>query len=205
MAQPKCGRTRTLPHRQYETSKLKNFKELRYRMLTLKTKLKEHRICIFSLVLILIFSFFLIRHYNNRCNSFEKAIAGTEREVSKWKERENILDKEIECLKNKLSEQQVAETLLPKSNEILIHEIRQSGFNGEIKDIITDLEKHTELIPDKAILGGTMKFGDIHVISDRWVMAYIEDGHIDGYMLLCYKWDGKGFIWKVIDSYIVGE
>lgn len=76
------------------------------------------------------------------------------------------------------------------------------------KDIINDLIKHPELIPYDGVLGGTMGFYDpegIQVLSDRWVFAGFDDGHINGYMLLRYSSNDGKISWEVIDSYLDGE
>jgi len=65
---------------------------------------------------------------------------------------------------------------------------------------------HNELIPYKGALGGTMKFfheNNIHILSPNWVLAYFEDGHNFGEMLLEYQVLKDGAIsWRVIDSYL---
>ena len=76
------------------------------------------------------------------------------------------------------------------------------------KDMINDLRKHPELIPFDGVLGGTMGFYDpegIHILSDRWVFAGFDDGHINGYMLLSYSINDEKISWEVIDSYLDGE
>lgn len=76
------------------------------------------------------------------------------------------------------------------------------------KDIINDLRMHPELIPYDGVLGGTMGFYDpegIRVLSNRWVFAGFDDGHINGYMLLSYHINDGKISWEVIDSYIDGE
>ncbi len=83
--------------------------------------------------------------------------------------------------------------------------LKDKGFTGQLKDIVSDLKTHTELIPYKGILGGTMGFygdNDIHVLTNRWVFAYFEDGHSSGYMLLKYDINNASITWKVIDSYL---
>lgn len=70
--------------------------------------------------------------------------------------------------------------------------------------IIADLLQHPELIPYEPVLGGKMAFfkENTKVLSDRWVFAYFEDGHIYGHMLLDYTVANGKITWKVIDSYI---
>ena len=83
--------------------------------------------------------------------------------------------------------------------------LKDKGFTGQLKDIVSDLKTHIELIPYKGILGGTMGFygdNDIRVLSNRWVFAYFEDGHSQGYILLKYDINNESIAWKVIDSYL---
>jgi hypothetical protein len=43
----------------------------------------------------------------------------------------------------------------------------------------------------------------IWVLTKKWVLAYFEDGHIAGYLLLKYEVTESGKInWKTLASYI---
>jgi hypothetical protein len=97
---------------------------------------------------------------------------------------------------------------LPKLDEPMLQQLKEKGIDDPIK-LKEDLMKHPELIPYKGSLGGRMSFfsnKDIFVLSDRWVLAYFEDGHTYGYMLLSYEItnndDNLKIKWKVIDSYL---
>jgi hypothetical protein len=87
-----------------------------------------------------------------------------------------------------------------------IEEMKKRGLKGPVKDIISDLMQHRELIPYKGSLGGTMNFysaGKIWILTKKWVLAYFEDGHNRGYLLLEYEVTNDGRIkWKVLASYI---
>jgi catechol 2,3-dioxygenase-like lactoylglutathione lyase family enzyme len=78
------------------------------------------------------------------------------------------------------------------------------GLNDRtINDLKKDLMKHPELIPFKGEVGGKMDFYSeefIHILSNDWVYAYFEDGHIAGQMLLKYRMDGGKITWKVLQS-----
>jgi hypothetical protein len=81
--------------------------------------------------------------------------------------------------------------------------MKKKGLSDPIQDIISDLMKHNELIPYKGVLGGTMRFyeKEIRILTNKWVLAYFEDGHIGGYLLLEYKISDSGKIdWKRIVS-----
>jgi hypothetical protein len=87
-----------------------------------------------------------------------------------------------------------------------LEELQKKGLADPIRDLVADLQKHPELIPHEGVLGGTMAFGfpqKIHVLTDRYVLAYFEDGHIAGWMLLTYDVARGGRItWQRIDSYV---
>ena len=87
-----------------------------------------------------------------------------------------------------------------------IQAMKKKGLNDPVNQIIADLKQHRELIPYKGILGGTMNFYDdsrIWVLTKKWVLAYFEDGHIAGYLLLEYEVSqGGGITWKTIASYL---
>lgn len=87
-----------------------------------------------------------------------------------------------------------------------VQAMQKKGLNDPVADIITDLKRHRELIPYKGVLGGTMNFYDdskIWILTKKWVLAYFEDGHVAGYLLLEYEiaQDGR-IIWKTVASYI---
>ena len=87
-----------------------------------------------------------------------------------------------------------------------IEELQKKGLGNPLYDLAADLQRHPELIPHKGVLGGTMAFGfpeKIHVLTDKYALAYFEDGHIAGWMLLEYGVSKGGKIyWRVIDSYL---
>ena len=87
-----------------------------------------------------------------------------------------------------------------------IEAMKKKGLKDPAADIIADLKQHRELIPYKGVLGGTMNFYDdskIWILTKRWVLAYFEDGHIAGYLLLEYEVvQGGSIAWKTIASYL---
>ena len=87
-----------------------------------------------------------------------------------------------------------------------IEEMKRRGLKEPVKDIISDLKQHRELIPYEGSVGGTMNFyseSQIWILTKNWVLAYFEDGHNGGYILLEYEITNKGRIkWKTLASYI---
>ena len=82
--------------------------------------------------------------------------------------------------------------------------MKEKGLDNPIENMISHLQKHSELIPYKGIYGGKMGFYDrdeIWVLTNKWVFAYFEDGHNGGYLLLKYDVSDYGKIhWEKIAS-----
>jgi hypothetical protein len=81
--------------------------------------------------------------------------------------------------------------------------LRRQGLRNPETDLLNDLHrKQRTLIPTEGVLGGTMAIRDARILTDRYAIAYYEDGHIGGYMVLRYQVQPGGIIsWQVIDSY----
>lgn len=97
---------------------------------------------------------------------------------------------------------------LRNTNNILKKCIYKVPLHKSVDDnIINELLKRESyyLIPYKGILGGTPGFYDengIFAVSDNIVLAYWDDGHIGGYVILQYAINNNTFYWEVINSYI---
>ena len=156
-------------------------------------KHKERIIWIGSLVIILAVSLFVILQYQTKLTNSEQKKMSLQQQNGDYVTQVAELKGEIEKLG------------LANYDKTTILELQRKGFTGQLKDIVEDLKMHTELIPYKGILGGTMGFygdNDIHVLTNKWVFAYFQDGHISGYMLLRYDINNGSISWKVIDSYL---
>jgi len=80
------------------------------------------------------------------------------------------------------------------------HFTRQGIANPE-EFVEKALKKRTDLIPSDAVLGGTMSFGKIQLLGNRWVIADYSDGHIQGRSIYEYRLnDKKELIFKVLAS-----
>lgn len=78
---------------------------------------------------------------------------------------------------------------------------KKNGIANPEEFIITSLRKRTDLIPLKAVLGGTMRFGNIQLLSSKWVIADYEDGHIQGRGIFKYKLKNNGELeFELMDS-----
>ncbi len=82
--------------------------------------------------------------------------------------------------------------------------LKKKGLEEPVENIKADLMGSHSLIPLEGVLGGTMQFypEQIYVLTDRWVLAYVDDGHIAGYLWLEYRVQNGGRIeWEVLDAY----
>jgi len=88
-------------------------------------------------------------------------------------------------------------------HDLYVDALRERGLGDPIADLITDLQRHPELIPEAGVLGGRMGFYSterIRVLSERWIYAPFDDGHIAGEAILEFDVDRSGKIsWKVIE------
>jgi len=87
-----------------------------------------------------------------------------------------------------------------------IRAMQKKGLKDPANDIVSDLQQNGKLIPHQPSMGGTMNFydaGKIRVLTGKWVLAYFEDGHNGGYVLLEYEVKPGGKItWKILASYL---
>lgn len=80
---------------------------------------------------------------------------------------------------------------------------KDMGIDDPEDYITSDLMSKPELIPYKGVLGGTMRTWDVSLLGNHWAVAYIEDGHVAGKMLLKYSvTKDKKVKWVVMDSYM---
>lgn len=125
-------------------------------------------------------------------------------EVSRLQQKNEENTAELTRLESEIQKRDERIKTLPQLEQPMLLRLQSKGFKGEQNEIVSDLMKHSELIPYEGVLGGIMGFYDeksIYVLSDQWVLASFSDGHSGGYMLLKYDWNKGEFFWKVIDSY----
>lgn len=65
--------------------------------------------------------------------------------------------------------------------------------------ILNDLQENPGLIPESAVLGGTMRFTAVKFINGELLVAEFEDGHIMGKAVYTYHMDKNG---KLTYSYV---
>ncbi|MBZ4033331.1 hypothetical protein K6T82_01030 [Flavobacterium sp. 17A] len=116
------------------------------------------------------------------------------------------LKKKNDSLKRKLEIAEEAIVILQHRNIWYDAENDNPNFkNKGIKDpeefIITELKKRPELIPMKATLGGEMSFGAVQLLGSKYLIAFYEDGHIEGKSIYSYKLNDSGKVeFKLVAS-----
>lgn len=85
----------------------------------------------------------------------------------------------------------------------------QTGSRAPTADAATEalavaLLRRPDLIPFDAPVGGVFYFleDSVKVLSDRYVYAACEDGHVMCHMLLAYERNGADVSFQVIDGYV---
>ena len=82
-----------------------------------------------------------------------------------------------------------------------IQQLQQAGLQNPETDLMNDLNrKQAQLIPAEGSLGGAMSIRDSRILNDRYALAYYEDGHNGGYLLLKYQGNNGNINWKVADN-----
>lgn len=170
---------------------------------------KRERIIWISLMsVIIMISVLIIAKYQTTLTLVYQRVTDLEGEKIIWMQRGTNLTSQVSDLKAQIDEYNELIKNSPNNNPDIINSLKQRGFSGEVQEIISDLIKHNELIPYDGVLGGKMGFYSkekIFVLSDKWVYAYFDDGHINGYMLLSYNVNNGNISWKVINSYLFGQ
>ncbi|AKD01979.1 hypothetical protein POKO110462_21060 [Pontibacter korlensis] len=82
-----------------------------------------------------------------------------------------------------------------------IQRLKRKGLKSPESDLMNDLSrKQNKLIPAEGVLGGTMAIRDSRILNDRYALAYYEDGHTGGYLVLKYEVNNGNINWTVVDN-----
>ncbi|MHB1106860.1 MAG: hypothetical protein ACYCZ2_10900 [Lutibacter sp.] len=75
------------------------------------------------------------------------------------------------------------------------------GITNPEEFVENALRKRTDLIPFEAVMGGTMNFGKIQLLGNKWIIADYSDGHIQGRSIYEYRIDDKkALTFKILAS-----
>lgn len=66
-------------------------------------------------------------------------------------------------------------------------EFEKLGIENPRNYILETLKENAAVIPLQGVLGGTMFFTNIEILSTKWVIASYEDGHIMGRAIFSYE------------------
>lgn len=116
---------------------------------------------------------------------------GNEAQEEKAKLKINDLNAQIDALKVENDSLKEELLLLKSRNPIVFSEAFDSIENAEIF-IVEALKSNPDLIPEKAVLGGTMQFTDTEILNERFIWAGFEDGHINGQAIYQYRLSKEG-------------
>lgn len=102
---------------------------------------------------------------------------------------------EIDSLSTQLKHLEKQNDSLQQALETEFYANDYSIFFGKEWEDIEDPEAHItealkeqkDLIPLAPVLGGTMEFRQVQVISENWVLAIYDDGHVQGKSIFAYE------------------
>lgn len=127
-------------------------------------------------------------------NENPSIVSGLERKI-------DSLSEENTYLKSQLNE---IDLVSHSEDEIYFNreKFKSFGIENSSEYIEKQLTEHTDLIPLKALLGGTMRYTQIKVLNEKWILAHYEDGHIAGQSIYKYDLNKNGDIdFTLLDSY----
>ena len=79
--------------------------------------------------------------------------------------------------------------------------LTRKGIKNPEEFVENALRKRTDLIPFEAVLGGTMIYGKIQLLGNKWIIADYSDGHIQGRSIYEYQIDDKKVLtFKILAS-----
>ena len=87
------------------------------------------------------------------------------------------------------------DSLLKKNSEI------QKNSGVDPSEVESALRNQPERIPLKAVLGGTMRFGNVKVIDNGLVLADYNDGHIEGSSIFKFEKNADSLTFEEIYTF----
>lgn len=118
-------------------------------------------------------------------NNQKEADAATE--MKSLKETIAIQENSLDTLKMLLEEQK-----MELASEKLYFGPAFDSISNPQEFIKNKLKTSTGMIPIQPVLGGTMEFRKIIILSNNWVYAMYDDGHIQGASIFTYGFGPKG-------------
>lgn len=83
-----------------------------------------------------------------------------------------------------------------------VSRLKAAGLPEPATQILYDLTNHHDVIPAEGSLGGTMLFfpAESHFVGPDRVLAYFEDGHSAGRLLMSFSVADGEISWEVIEQ-----
>jgi hypothetical protein len=145
------------------------------------------------LLLYLIFSF----DDSFRASALEEHISELEEIKANCLERNDSLSAVLQELR-------ITGAIPPFLDRVQIEKLVNRGLANPADDLRKDLTGRPDIINIPPVLGGKMAFyfyDGIHILNERRMLAYFEDGHVAGAILLKYDIGQDGRIsWEVLDE-----
>ncbi len=82
--------------------------------------------------------------------------------------------------------------------------LRKLGYRNPEEELVAELIERPDLLPPIGQVGGTPYFvpGQTHLLTDRWVLATFEDGHVRGRALFAFEPTETGLDWRLVSWYL---
>lgn len=90
-------------------------------------------------------------------------------------------------------------------NQDDIRYFSRRGLRNPERQILNSLYLQQDLIPAEGVLGGRMEIWHAVLLGRKWALAYFEDGHVAGNMLLSYQVEDGDIRWELVDSAMNGQ
>jgi hypothetical protein len=130
-------------------------------------------------------------------NHQSEELVRKELEVKQLTTENDSIKKELFLLTEKIKTEHSAIYWLSVNHQ----EYEKYGIKNLEEFLDVEVRKMTEIIPLKAVLGGTMNFENIKILSEKWLITDYSDGHIYGKSLFEYHIDqNKNLSLKLIAS-----
>lgn len=82
-----------------------------------------------------------------------------------------------------------------------VQKLQRQGLKNPEADLMNDLMRRQKtILTATGSMGGNMAIRDIRILNDRYAMAYFEDGHNGGYLLLRYNVTDGNIGWTRLDA-----
>lgn len=147
---------------------------------------------------------------------FYRQYSETQRQLDLANRRVLDRDTMIYGLQKKVEQRGLTDTTLQNQPQVVaspsslgklsaaeVSRLKAKGLQNPEADLKANLtENQQNILQQKGTVGGKMDIRDIQILNERYALAYFEDGHQGGYMVLKYEVQPAGRIsWIVLDSY----